>query len=97
MTDATPTMRVIWKFALGPVPHALPAVGSVLIPLGARAIHVGLQDGELCLWAFVEPDATKVRRGYGIYGTGQFVPGHMGYCGTVLASDSWVLHVFLSQ
>lgn len=92
-------MKTIWKFDLGEVPHRLPKYLNFDMPRGAKPLHVGLQAGHVCLWAEVNPhpDVQKVPKSCLLVGTGQPNPPFSNYVGTLLLSDTWVVHVFLDN
>ena len=59
-------MKTIWKF-----PLALEGHQEVEMPKGAIIRHVGLDPtGSGCLWAEVDSEAPKEKRGFYIRGTG---------------------------
>lgn len=58
-------MRAIWKFPL-PVDDSV----DVMMPAGARVLHLELQDGPMCLWALVDTEAPIVARTFHVIGTG---------------------------
>ena len=80
----------IWKFEI-PITDA----PKVSMPEGAQIIHVGQQrEGNITLWAIVNPDAPMLRITFQIVGTGNPMPYPLGgYIGTV-HSDPFVWHVF---
>jgi hypothetical protein len=81
----------VWKFPLAQTDEQV-----VSMPEGAIILHVGEQQGQLCLWALIVPDAPKVDRHIIIRGTGRDLPHDVGpYIGSVLMhGGSLVLHVF---
>jgi hypothetical protein len=58
-------MLTIWKFPLVLTDHQ-----DVEMPISARFLHVALQEATLCLWAEVDPNATKELRTIRVIGTG---------------------------
>lgn len=83
-------MRVVWKFPLELKPH-----NDVLMPKGARVVHVASQHGVPCLWALCDPNAAKVHRRFGIVATGMaFDEREARYVGTfMLQGGEFVGHV----
>ncbi len=84
-------MKTIWKFEI-PVQDE---ISEVLMPKGAKIVHVGSQPDRrnIALWAQVDSEAKKVIRRFKVYGTGH--PLMAGtYVGTVLVGDMLVWHVF---
>lgn len=69
---------------------------SVAMPIGARVLSVGNQNGHLCLWAMVDPSKEIEPRGFSIIGTGNRIVVDPGpFVGTVQI-DQFVWHVFES-
>ena len=71
-------MKTVWKF-----PLYLKDRQVIEMPLGARVLHVDVQDQVLCLWAEVTPSTQPhERRIFWIVGTGNEMPGgllrHLG-------------------
>ena len=67
---------------------------SVHMPAGARILHVGMQRGDLCAWALVDPCAPIVERRLHVAGTGNPCDATADqHVGTVFAGP-YVLHVF---
>lgn len=58
-------MKTIWKF-----PIRLTDEQLVTMPRDSAALSCQMQDGQLCLWAFVESDAPMETRTVRIVGTG---------------------------
>jgi hypothetical protein len=50
--------------------YPLPWAGDIQIPHGAAPLSVGVQNGDIVLWARVNPNTNIVRRRFPIYGTG---------------------------
>ena len=75
--------KAVWKFPLRPDKRSL---CEIEMPAGAQALTVDSATGEPCLWALVDPEATKKTRGFYIAGTGHPVPTAQGndlrYVGT---------------
>lgn len=91
--------RVIWKYVWSEQQvAALRAEFS--IPAGSEMLHAALQDGQLAMWARVDPAADAVPRRFALAMTGGMAPEtedgeHMG---TVLLHDGhFVLHVFAKK
>jgi hypothetical protein len=84
--------ETIWKFVLKPVDEQ-----TVEMPSHARVLSAKEQDGEICVWALVNPNDYKTQRMFRVVGTGhtserldlwQFVDTVM------LAGGALVFHVF---
>ena len=81
--------KVIWKFPLN-----LTDIQDVLLPIGAQILSVAEQNGVICLWAVVDPEAEDGTRLIEIHGTGNdFGPGNRLFLGTVVM-NAFVWHVF---
>ena len=86
----------IFKYQL-PVPEAPSSYVDVEMPEGARVLSAGAQNGEVVVWALVDPHAKTVLRRFAIYPTGLTeVPEHpVNFVGTVmLLGGALVFHVF---
>jgi len=87
-------MRQIFKY-----PLAIVGEQVLLLPKGAEILHIGVQNGELYLWAMVdEQEESEIRR-FSIIGTGHSIPERVSknlyHIGTVFMSGgSLVWHVF---
>ena len=58
-------MKVIWKFGF-----SIDDGQDIVMPKGAELLHVDTQGASLCIWALVDPDASKMRRRIYVRGTG---------------------------
>ena len=82
--------RTVWKF-----PLQIDDVQGVLMPSGAKILYVAVQDGVLCLWALVDPDAAKTIRTFLIVGTGHPAPTDAEHVGSGIShGGNLVWHVF---
>lgn len=81
--------KTIWKFTLQPE-------CEVEMPKGAQVLAVREQGEDICLWALVDPTATKEKRRFVGFGTGHTVPDTpMSFIGTAhLRGGTLVFHVF---
>ena len=71
--------KAIWKYEL-----EMEELSQVEMPRGARVLST--HDGHLgiFIWALVDPDAEREKRGFHIVGTGHLVPESVGrFVGTV--------------
>lgn len=57
--------QTIWKFPLDITDEQV-----IFVPEGAAPLHVGAQDGVLCLWILVDTTARFDEQTIRIYGTG---------------------------
>ena len=88
-------MKTVWKYKL----RVADQWTTVDMPLGARIVHVGVQDrvDQVCLWAVVDPDAEKEPREFTVLGTGDELRGNgeWEYVGTAQTPvKSLVWHVW---
>lgn len=83
-------MTTVHKFPLAAIPDV-----ELMMPAGARLLHVGHQDGALMLWAEVDEQAPAERRQFVVVGTGWGKPADAEvYVGTVQIQNGLVWHVF---
>ena len=83
-------MTVIHKYMVYPGPN------SINIPEGAKFLSVHNQNGNICLWALVNPSNKKEVRYIPLLGTGQLFHDDVNeypFIGTVLV-ENFVWHVF---
>jgi hypothetical protein len=87
---------VVWKF---PIPIA--DEFSLDMPAGARLLTVAVQGRVPCLWALVDPEATRVPREFRLVGTGHridspaWLVARLEYAGTFqMADGALVFHLF---
>lgn len=82
----------IWKYVL-----TITNTQQLQLPKGAQFISVANQNGNLCVWAMVNPAAPTEERCIEIIGTGYYVAGGDGlnrrFIGTALVGLG-VCHVF---
>jgi hypothetical protein len=67
------------------------------LPRGAGILCVKIQNGTICLWALVNPEARKEKRTIAIRGTGHPIDDDFehNYLGTVMTHEmQLVFHVF---
>ena len=83
--------RKIWKFQL-----AFTTPQQIKMPAGAEILHVGVQHGNICLWAAVDATAPVTGRRFALVGTDHETPeGAANYLGTVqLTGGALILHVY---
>jgi len=85
-----PTPAAIWKY-----PLPLQDVVELMLPRGARVLTMQKQNGQLTMWALVDPLAPLYLRSFAIVGTGNPAPNPEQ--GTYLAtaqSGPFVWHLF---
>ena len=81
--------KTVWKFTL--------QWDTVLdLPEGARVLRVNEQEGCVCLWALVDPQAPLEARHFVAFGTGHPIPDNLPlvFFGTVFLPGGLVIHVF---
>lgn len=91
-------MKVIYKYPVNGMPNTCI---RIMTPMGAfKPLCVQMQHGKPQLWAEVDLDGLRdpqpnVMREVHTAGTGDFVPHHLTYAGTVqLDGGNLVLHVY---
>lgn len=77
----------IWKYTLGITERQY-----IHIPTGGRILHVGQQDGELCVWALVDAHQESYNMEIAVVGTGHPCP-YTRHLGSVVIGK-FVWHVF---
>jgi hypothetical protein len=85
-------MRTVYKYPL-PLNDRV----TLEIPRGAKPLYVAEQNGQLCLWALVDPEHVEEERGFYILGTGQRTTDDKTtqYVGTAICDGGrFVWHVF---
>ena len=81
-------MKTIYKYILKPEI-------SIRIPEQSQLLSVHEQNGEVCLWALVNPQNIDETRTFAVFGTGHRVPEDHIFVGTaLLEGGSLVFHVF---
>lgn len=83
--------RTIWKF---PIP--LRETVTIEMPWNAWILSAALADGELTLWALVDPKSDPGQFTFHVYATGDPCPDGMSdrFIGTVAYPDGSIWHVF---
>lgn len=73
---------------------------EILIPTGARILHVDVQRGQPCIWALVDPNAVDEVRKFHLAGTGHpiydkvFEYRHVGTF--MMENGALVFHLFIA-
>lgn len=65
------------------------------LPAGAKPLLVGMQHGEICMWAEVETDKPLVPVEFHIQGTGEVLPDNPGFYQGTVFNGSFVWHIYL--
>lgn len=84
-------MRTVWKFDIMDSRGVQEA--STPMPYGAKALSVGMQDGNVCLWAEVSDSAPLIPYELVVCGTGYPIPFELLYIGTAF-DGGFVWHVY---
>jgi hypothetical protein len=81
----------VYKYAL-----KIEDVFELDMPRGAYPLFVAEQQGQICLWARVNPELPKVKRRFRFAGTGHILGDDVGrHVGSVLVRmETLVFHVF---
>lgn len=83
--------KVVYKYKL-----QVADIQQVILPAGAQILCIKMQNGEVCLWALVNPEekydeAVKIR----CAGTGHLITENVEYIDTVMMLDgALVFHFF---
>lgn len=82
-------MKTIWKFQL------LKEINMIPVYEGAKVIHVGEQNGVICIWMLLDPHPSlnMETRCFRLLGTGWSISDESTYLGTVQLKP-WVWHIF---
>lgn len=80
----------VYKYPL----ELVDGIQDVALPAEAKVLHFAMQGRKPTLWALIEPDDKLVPRGFIIHGTGHPVAAGLVHCGTTLAPDGFVWHLF---
>lgn len=87
-------MKRIYKYAIqGKTMEAFYGTRELELPEGARVLCVDTQDGDLCLWAEVDPEAPTRKAVLFVVGTGQEPPDQGIYRGTA-QQGPYVWHIY---
>lgn len=84
-------LNTVWKFILEP------GVTTLSIPVGAQVLSVDVQNGQVCLWALVNPNGTKESRDFISVSTGEEIAGKynsLNFVGTVKIENAFHFHIF---
>ncbi len=83
--------QVIWKFPLEQTSEQV-----ISVPTGTKMLCVAVQNGVVCLWGQVDPEAKGEKRLVRVFGTGHPMPDDPGeYVGTfLLSAGALVFHVY---
>lgn len=87
MKEYKPTIIYKYELAIADLPQ------TVKMPENPIFRYAGEQDGNLCVWAEVDPKAQMREYSFCVKGTGQPISPDMNYIGTVQMSP-FVWHIF---
>lgn len=85
-------MNTIWKYTLEVVDSQ-----TVEMPRDAKILSAQMQNGKLCLWAFVNTESPHNERDIVIFGTGHKMPEDcaMSHIGTIQTTGGYLVwHIF---
>lgn len=74
--------------------YQLTGTNTLNLGEGYKFLHVGEQNGEVYLWAAVDPMAEPLSVTFVIVGTGQNIPADYPHIGTVQMNNGLVWHIF---
>lgn len=83
-------MRTVYKYLL-----FTKGEFQIEMLLGARLLHIGLQNNIPTLWAEVKPDAPVKPYSFFCIGTGDDIPDNASYVGTVEQSGYFMWHYYV--
>lgn len=81
--------KIVWKFRINGQGSQI----QVQMPRDAKILYFAQQDGQLTIWAEVDPEATMEWRALQIVGTGHSVPHEGKYIGS-LQDGVFVWHLY---
>jgi hypothetical protein len=82
-------MKSVWKYQLDVVGRQM-----LQMPIGAKILHIGVQNEYPVIWAEVDTEAGIEPRIFTIVTTGERYEAHTGYVGTATIRDWFVAHIF---
>jgi hypothetical protein len=82
-------MAAIWKFMISATINP-----SVTMPKGAHVLSIQEQNGQICIWASVNPRAEPEPRRFFVAGTGFDIPEAAGAFLATVQVGAYVWHVF---
>lgn len=83
-------MKTVYKYKL-PGPGS---ANKIMMPKGAKILHVDSQGSKLYMWAEVDTSQEDEFRQFEVYGTGWELPdGNKTFLGTIIV-DPFVWHVY---
>lgn len=74
-------MKTVWKYELKFEPEF-----TLMVPLGAKVVHVAMQGNTPCLWVLVDSDQEQTERQILMVGTGHEVPADVEHLGSVVVT-----------
>ena len=83
-------IKQVWKFEVSPATR-------IQIPEDAQVLSAKFQNGRICIWVLVDPDAPIVKREFEVYGTGHPIQDadDLRFIDTVLVDNGQLIyHVF---
>jgi len=86
-------VKQVWKFDIRRVSD----YNMIKMPMGAKILHVGMQNDEIFIWALVHPTNEYINRKIGMVGTGHSIPKKESenYIGSVINHmGEFVWHFF---
>lgn len=89
-------MKTIWKIAIPVDALTVSVTNTFELPKINKILHVREQNDSLCVWFEVDPDSSKARYSFQVFGTGTGPIGdHLNYLGTgIFADGDLVLHLY---
>lgn len=78
-------MKQVWKYQI--------SQKAILMPVDAKVVHFGMQDGQATVWVEVGVANLVALRDLKIYGTGHAIPEDAKHVGTCFDGD-FVWHLY---
>jgi len=83
-------MKRIYKYSVGIVSRQ-----AIIMPKNAAILSIQFQDGSLCMWALVNPEAPNESRTFAVIGTGHDFPHDVDWTYLATVQDgSYIWHIF---
>jgi hypothetical protein len=82
-------VKTVWKYPL----RIDDSIQSIETYAGSRIVHVGNQDGQLCVWIEHNIESNPVRRHFKVHGTGHPIEPYAVHVGSAVMPP-FVWHVY---
>lgn len=85
-------MRTIWKYKL-----MLIESQSLFLPKHAEILTAQIQNGDISIWALLDPEKEQELVRFAIRGTGHRINGDEGRYIATVQKDGFVWHIFATE